>query len=290
MTLRALVLGGGGQVGRALARVAPAGIDVMSRSSHETDVRDHIAVRRAIEESGANLIINCAAFTNVDSAESSPGLAAEINAIAPGLIANEARRAGARLLHVSTDYVFDGATGIPYEPGAPTTPINVYGATKREGERALLSADPDATIVRTAWVHSGTSPCFVARAVSMLCAGTEMRVVDDQFGTPTAANHLAAALWRIAHQTNIRGVLHFTDAGVASWFDVAIAVLDSLNALGRAPAEASVVPVASASYSPAARRPPCAVLDKHSSWQSIGWTPPHWRVGVVDSVREILHA
>lgn len=290
MTRRALLFGASGQVGTALQRTMPASWTVAAHDLGETDIRQMSAVSAAIADVRPELIVNCAAFTNVDGAESNAAEAHEVNAVAPGIIAAAAARAGVRFVHISTDYVFDGEAHTPYMPDAPTAPTSVYGRTKCDGENRVRGASPSSVIVRTAWVHSGGGANFVRTSVRHLCAGRVMRVVDDQIGTPTRAWNLAQALWRIAERPQVHGTLHFTDAGVASWFDVAVVVLETLRAAGRLPEGAGVAPIRTSEYPTAARRPAYSVLDKHGSWQAIDYVPPHWRDGVIQSTLELLNA
>ena len=290
MTARALILGAAGQLGRALQQAAPSSVIVFAHDYGETDVRNSRAIDRAIEEFSPDVIVNCAAFTNVDAAETQRDEAMELNGVAPGLIAESAKRAGVRMIHVSTDYVFDGSGSTPYTLDAPTNPINVYGATKLEGERRVLAVSSRNLVVRTAWLHSGGGTNFVRTVARILGSGTVMGVVDDQIGTPTRAVHLADALWRLCDRSDVTGVIHFTDAGVASWFDVAVAVYEALDAAGHLRDGAGLSPIRSDQFPTAARRPRFSVLDKHDSWNSVGFVPPHWRHGVATSVRELLDA
>lgn len=290
MTLRALIFGASGQVGSALQQTAPPSVAVVAHDLDTTDIRDRAAVTRAIADARPDVVINCAAFTNVDGAEARADEAMEANGAAPGVVAEVAAKASVRFIHLSTDYVFDGRAHTPYRPDAAVAPINVYGATKLEGERRVLSAAPESVVVRTAWVHSGGGVNFVRTAVRLLSAGTPMRVVDDQIGTPTRARHLADALWRVTDHPELRGLLHFTDAGVASWFDVAVTVLETLERADRHGAGAAVTPIRSDQFPTAARRPQFSVLDKHESWNAIGYLPPHWRQGIIDSTHELLNA
>jgi len=290
MTNRLLVFGSLGQVGTALQRTLPPHWSVVAHDVGETDIRREADVAAALDAARPDAIVNCAAFTNVDGAETQPAEAHEVNAVAPGVIARAAAHAGIRLIHISTDYVFDGTASQPYAPDAPTSPQSVYGRTKRDGETLVLEAAPSSVIVRTAWVHSGGGANFVRTAVRHLTAGRAMRVVDDQVGTPTRADHLAIALWRVVERPALTGTLHFTDSGVASWFDVAVVVLETLRAAGRLPEGASVTPIPTSEYPLPARRPAYSVLDKHQTWRAIDYVPPHWRDGVIRSTSELLNA
>ncbi|MBU6367487.1 MAG: dTDP-4-dehydrorhamnose reductase [Gemmatimonadetes bacterium] len=293
--MQCLLLGGTGQVGRALQacwRTTPGSWDVDAPPSAQLSLQDPEAVAAHVRRTRPALVVNGAAYTRVDDAESHPDVARVVNAEAPGMLARAAAAVGARLVHLSTDYVFDGRGGAPYRPDAPTTPQGVYARTKRDGERAVLEACPGALVVRTAWVHSATPPNFVATAVRVLMQGAVMRVVDDQVGTPTRAAQLAevvdALLAAMEGDPTVAGIMHATDAGVASWYDVACAVLERLGELGLAPATAGVVPVTTAEFPRPAPRPAVAVLDCHATWARLGRTPPHWRVGVRATVDELV--
>jgi dTDP-4-dehydrorhamnose reductase len=290
MSMRALILGASGQVGTALQQCSPPNAIIVAHDVEQTNICDAAAVERTMRDVRPDVVLNCAAFTRVDDAETLHDEAFAANAIAPGVIAAAAASLGARMFHISTDYVFDGTACTPYPPDADVNPINAYGATKLEGERRVLQAAPGSVIVRTAWVHSGGGVNFIRTAVRLLSAGTSMRVVDDQTGTPTRALHLAQALWKIAATPDLHGVFHFTDAGVASWFDVAVAVRETLMDAGRLTADATVTPARTHEFPRPARRPQYSVLDKHASWSAIGYVPPHWRHGVAASTMELLNA
>ena len=288
--MRVLILGGSGQVGKALQLSAPVDATIIAPSSREADLRNRDTLADIVRDCAPDVVINCAAFTRVDDAETEISEAQRINWGAPPVLAEAAATIGARFLHVSTDYVFDGAGGAPYRTDAAVSPLNVYGQSKVAGEIAVRNLKTNAAIVRTAGIHSGGGVNFVATAVRLLSGGQVMRVVDDQVSTPTRAAHLAQALWALASRNDVRGILHFTDAGVASWYDVAHCVLDTLVACHAAPAGARVQPVSSTEFPRPAMRPAVSLLDKHASWTTLGFVPPHWRVGVAASTRELLHA
>lgn len=288
--IRALVLGATGQLGHEVVNLAPSGVDLVACDATSLDITDRLALEGTIRSVRATVILNCAAFTRVDDAEADPAHAMAVNGYAPGIVGEIAAAYGARVVHLSTDYVFSGTGGAPHVVGDTPAPINVYGLSKLEGERRLLAACNRAVILRTAWVHGGHRDNFVRTAVRMLTGGSDMDVVDDQFGTPTRAAHLARAVWLAAADPLLSGILHFTDAGVASWYDVAMSVLEVLQEAGCVPPDRAVRPASSARRPRPAPRPRCAVLDKHASWERLCWTPPHWRVGVATTTRELLHA
>lgn len=284
-----LLFGAAGQVGTAIRRQAISW-NVDAPASVMIDMRDAAAVNQYVRDTGPNLIINAAAYTKVDDAEQDPATAFAINAEGPAALAVAARTIGARLIHISTDYVFDGTGELPYPVDAATNPLNVYGASKRAGEQAVMDTDPTASIIRTAWVHAGHGVNFVATAVRVLTAGRAMQVVDDQIGTPTRADNLASAILLLAERDTHPGLLHYTDLGVASWYDVACCVLDALRDCGRVDSEVTVSPVDSTAFPRPARRPRISILDTHASRRAVGWHQSHWRDGVLASTRELLNA
>jgi dTDP-4-dehydrorhamnose reductase len=287
---RVVVFGGSGQLGAAVREALAGTHEALAPSSADVNLLDSEAVASFIAESAPDVVVNAAAFTRVDDAERERDAASAVNELAPASMARAANRIGARMIHVSTDYVFDGEGRAPYLPTDATSPLNVYGATKRAGEAAVLRESPRAAVVRTAWLHSGRGVNFVATAVRVLSSGKSMRVVDDQIGTPTRAAHLADAIVQLITCPDVTGLLHFTDAGVASWYDVASCVLETLRTAGAVSPETTVTPVGSDEYPRPAQRPRVTVLDKRSSWSQLGWIPPHWRVGVAASTLENLHA
>ena len=285
--MRILIVGGSGQLGRALWRSRPSTHDVRALGREELHIEDAAAVTDAIDRERPDVVINAAAYTNVDRAEQERDRAFAVNAEGAGNLAAAVAASGgaARMIHVSTDYVFDGAGGTPYLPDAEPRPINAYGASKLEGERAVIAACGEAaTIVRTSWLYDAEGRNFLATILRKLREGATLRVVDDQIGSPTAAATLASALWRAVELPRCSGVLHWTDSGVASWYDFAVAIQEEGSKLGLAPRGGEIRAVPSSEYPTAARRPSFSVLDKVSTREALGLEPPHWRV----ALREVL--
>ena len=285
-----LLFGGSGQLGTAMREYTHGLWAVDAPTSAQVSLAGSDAVADYIAATAPQLVVNAAAYTKVDDAEVERDLAFLVNDSAPAAMARAAIAIGARFLHVSTDYVFDGHSNVPYHPSVSTHPLNTYGASKRAGELSVLAVNPSATVVRTSWVHSGRGVNFIATAVRLLTSGKSMRVVNDQVGSPTRATNLARALFAVSVNDAISGLLHFTDAGVASWYDVACCVLETLRDEGRLADGVTVTPVNSSAFPRPAKRPQVSLLDCHDSWTTIGWTPPHWRDGVIASTRELLHA
>lgn len=284
--MRALILGGGGQVGRALAATAPAGAELISLSRAQCDIGDAGQLRQAT--AGIDIVFNAAAYTAVDKAESEPDAARRINAEAPGTIAAAAREAGAHMVHISTDFVFDGTGSTPRRPDDATGPTGVYAATKLAGEEAVAVADPGALIVRTAWVYAPQGANFVNTMLRLMRERDLLKVVSDQIGTPTWAPSLAQALWDLA-RAGANGIFHYTDAGVASWYDFAVAIQEEGLAAGLLERPIEVVPIATADYPTPAKRPSFSVLDKSATWARLGRTAPHWRANLRANLEAIAH-
>ena len=287
--MKVLVTGAGGQVGRLLRATCPEGIELTACTHAELDIGDAQAVRRTFERVQPAAVINAAAYTAVDKAESEPELARRINGLGPAHLAAGAADCGARLVQISTDFVFDGTAALPYRPEADPNPLGVYGASKLEGELAVLEALPEhSVIVRTAWVYAAEGKNFLNTMLRLMRERGAVRVVADQVGTPTAARPLAEGLWQIVARPQIRGVHHWTDAGVASWYDFAVAIADEGAAQGLLPSGVTVTPIATEEYPTPARRPAYSVLDKRSL-AALGFHPAHWRHRLRDTLKDIAH-
>ncbi|RJQ82789.1 MAG: dTDP-4-dehydrorhamnose reductase [Desulfobacteraceae bacterium] len=285
--MKALIAGGNGQLGRELLRTAPVGWRI------EVPGRDRLDLRRPeihpslMVELRPDLVINVAAYTAVDTAEAEPEQAHAINAAGAAMLADAAHRCGARFISLSTDFVFDGSRSTPYRPGDVPHPLNVYGATKLAGEELVAAATAgQALIVRTAWLYSIHGNNFVRTILRLAAERESLSVVGDQIGTPTWAKGLAQALWRLA-DSSLTGVVHWTDAGVASWYDFAVAVIDEGVRLGLLDKPIPVRPVASVDWPTAAKRPPYSVLDKSKTWQALGYFPLHWQQALREMLQEL---
>lgn len=284
--MRALIFGAGGQVGRALAETAPAQAEVIALPRSQCDICSKRQVESAIAAVAPDVVFNAAAFTGVDQAESEAAQAAAVNAEAPGHMAEAARAAGARLVHISTDYVFDGNCARPYRPDDPPNPLGVYGRTKLAGEAAVRAADPGALTVRVAWVYSNIGSNFVTGMLGALRARRHVRVVADQIGTPTRAQSLAAALWDLAG-AGATGLFHYRDSGTASRHQFVLEIQEQAFALGLLGEKIPVEAVGSADYPTPARRPLYSVLDATDTWRLIGGPPPDWRDNLAVTLEEI---
>jgi dTDP-4-dehydrorhamnose reductase len=268
--VRVLVTGAGGQLGRDVLRVL-SGRDAVGLGHNELDIADGPAVDKVVELHAPDVIINTAAWTDVDGAESAERAAFAVNADGPANVAAAAHRTGATLIHVSTDYVFDGTATSPYAEDFPTAPMSAYGRSKAEGERAVLAATPQSYIVRTAWLYGAGGRNFV-RTMAQLAGGDQpVRVVDDQRGAPTWTRDLALGLVTLADARPEPGIYHATSAGETTWFGFARAIF---AAVGADPDR--VHPVTTAEFPRPAARPAYSVLGAER-WRGAGLPPlPHW--------------
>ncbi len=230
--MKVLITGAGGQVGRELVRAAPPQAEVRALDRNDLDIGDAVAVREVVGDFAPAVIINAAGYTAVDKAEQEHEVALRVNAEGPRLLAQAARGLnGCRMVHISTDYVFDGDSARAYRPGDAPHPLSVYGRSKLEGEQAVLAAlGARAVVLRTSWVYGAHGRNFLHTMLRLMRERGAVRVVADQIGTPTATPPLAEALWQFAKRPGLAGVHHWTDAGVASWYDFAVAIAEEAAA------------------------------------------------------------
>ncbi|HET7261280.1 MAG TPA: dTDP-4-dehydrorhamnose reductase [Casimicrobiaceae bacterium] len=281
---RILVTGAAGQLGRELATVlAPLG-DVVALDRSGLDLArpdDIVAVLRDVAPA---LVVNAAAYTAVDRAEAEPEAAFAVNARAPGILAAEARRLDALVIHYSTDYVFDGASPEPRDEAAPARPLNVYGASKLEGERAIEAAGGLALVFRTSWVYAGSGRNFLTTIERLAAERDELRIVDDQHGTPNWSRELARATATLVARglpwlAERRGLYHLSARGATTWYGFARAILGDA-------ADVRIVPIASADHPTPARRPAWTILDTRRFTATFGFELPQW----LDTLREYRHS
>lgn len=278
--MRVLITGANGQLGGALQRTAPAWADVNAIDVEDVDLTDAPMLRARLVVEAPDLILNAAAYTAVDKAESDEALARAINAEAVGVMVDAMADTGGKVVHVSTDYVFDGMASTPYAPDAPRGPQSAYGRTKAEGEDKLRAED---ILVRTAWVYEAGGANFVRTMVRLMKERDELRVVADQVGAPTWATGLARTIWALAEK-GATGTFHHCDDGVASWHEFAVAIAEEAHALGLIPRIPAIHPITTADYPTPARRPAYSLLDCSKTRAFLGDTPVAWR----DNLRLML--
>lgn len=313
MKPRILLTGKNGQVGSELARLLPSLCQLTAFGRDELDLAKPGDIRRVIAQTRPNIIVNAAAYTAVDQAEKEEPLARAINAGAPGVIAEEAHKLGAFVIHYSTDYVFDGAQRAPYTEDDATNPLSAYGRTKLAGEQALHASEAPHLILRTAWVYSTKGKNFLLTILRLASTRAELRIVNDQFGAPTFAGAIAGATARLlsmakpdplAFLTQHAGTYHLTAAGETTWYEFACAILDSVRgtASGKLPdaplaadwiATATsgqpiianrIVPITTAEYPTPARRPAYSVLSNARFARTFGFSLPDWRTQLGEAI------
>jgi dTDP-4-dehydrorhamnose reductase len=282
--MKVLLTGAAGQLGQALMASTPAGVELIACGRAELDLANGEACQAAVRDFRPDWLLNAGAYTAVDKAESEPELAAAVNAGAPAAFAEALAATGGRLLQVSTDFVFNGQQGSPYRAEQLLDPLGVYGATKAAGEAAALAL-PGARVLRTSWVYGpvGKNFCLTMLRLHALkaAAGESLGVVADQVGCPTSTLTLAAACWRAIGVEGPR-ILHWSDAGAASWYDFAVAIGELGVQAGLLERAARVKPLTTADYPTPAQRPSYSLLDCSTSREALGLEPLHWREGLAE--------
>lgn len=280
-----LVTGGTGQVGTALRELAPRfGVELAAPGRDELDLASPPSIEAMLQSRDWGAVINCAAYTAVDKAESEPDAAFALNAVAPEILALETFARGLRLLHVSTDYVFDGTKAGPYTENDPVAPLGVYGASKEAGERGVRAANPDHIILRTAWVVSPWGHNFVKTMLRLGAERDQLRVVADQHGCPTSATDIAETLLTILTKGGPAGTYHFVNSGDATWCDLARFVID------RAGFGAKVEAIATADYPTPAKRPANSRLSTRKIQDTFGISPRPWQDAIGDVIDQLVRA
>ena len=283
--MKILVTGAMGQLGREISKLADSTehtyiyTDVRAHEGvAELDVTDAEAVNAAVQ--GVDVIVNCAAYTDVNKAESDAEAAHKVNALAPAVLAEAAKAAGAMLIHVSTDYVFDGQANVPYTEDAARNPLGVYGRTKMEGEDAIVNSGCRHLIFRTSWLYSTTGKNFFLTMSELTASKSELKVVVDQVGTPTYAYDLAYLITYIIEENLLdrNGVYNYSGEGVCSWYDFATEICSLMGHTCR------IVPCRSEEYPTPAERPHYSVLDKSKVKRDFGIEVPYWRQSLAMAV------
>ncbi len=290
--LKVLITGCGGQLGRALLASRPAEVEVIALARENLDLGDAEACRQAVFEHRPDWVLNAGAYTAVDRAESEPDLAMRVNAGAPEAFAQALAKTKGHLLHISTDFVFNGSQGFPYRPDQARDPLGVYGATKAEGERRVCELLPAerSCLLRTSWVYGPVGQNFCLTMLRLhrqkAAAAEPLGVIADQVGCPTATHSLAQACWRVLER-KISGIHHWSDAGAASWYDFAVAIGELAVARGLLPKAAEVRPIGTEDYPTPARRPSYSLLDCRATRQQLALPAQHWRAALAEVLARI---
>jgi dTDP-4-dehydrorhamnose reductase len=291
-----LLIGSKGQLGQELAPLLTNLGELTGVSRSEMDLTQPEIITKVINEVKPNIIINAAAYTAVDKAESEPEIAEAVNGIAPKIMAQTAAKIGASLLHVSTDYVFDGTKNTPYTEEDPTNPLGAYGRSKLSGEEGIQQTDAHYLIVRTAWVYgSKGKQNFVKTMLRLGKEKEELKIVYDQVGSPSWAKDIAIAITKLAQltldssQKPPLGIYHFTNSGVTSWYDFTIAIKEEAKNLGYPWITERILPITTTEYPTPAKRPAYSVLSNRKLNNLLGDYPPYWRDGLRKMLAELLN-
>lgn len=283
--MRILVAGSSGQLGSDLVRLLhDAGANYAGMDSSSMDVTLKRDVYEAMQRMRPDVIINCAAYTKVDLAENEQGAAFAVNRDGAANLAEAASSHDALLIHVSTDFVFDGSRPVPYKETDETAPLGVYGLSKLEGEAVIAKTHKKHVIIRTSWQYGVAGNNFVKTMLRLAYERDELRVVYDQTGGPTWSKDLAAAIIEVARAFEAGsaeyGVYHYSNEGVASWYDLAVETVEAARALGAELRCRKIEPILTSEYPTPARRPPYSVLDKSKIKKTFGLDVPHWRASL----------
>ena len=279
-----LVTGANGQLGKEMKQLESAypGFRFVFLSREDMPIHHFELVRNVFKGFQPQFLINCAAYTAVDKAETEKDLAFQVNAEAVGVLAAVCSEYGTKFIHISTDYVFDGSGSTPYTTDAPTNPQSVYGASKLKGEEETMRFNPESIIIRTSWVYSEFGKNFVKTMRKLMEDRKELRVVNDQFGSPTYAADLAAAIMQIINSKRwIPGIYHYCNSGVISWYEFAVAIRD-LSGL-----DCQIHPIPSSEYPTPAKRPFYSVLDTSKIQSDYGILPKNWRESLQQCLKKL---
>ncbi|MCB2184002.1 MAG: dTDP-4-dehydrorhamnose reductase [Desulfobulbaceae bacterium] len=286
--MKVLIAGGNGQLGWELQRSAPSCWQVTALKRDVFDICNIQSLEKAIKEYQPNLLINAAAYTAVDKAEEQSEQAFAVNAEGAANLARIALEHHVRLFHISTDFIFDGRKSRPYLPTDKPSPLGVYGTSKLEGEQQVQKIlGNKSVIIRTSWVYSSHGNNFVKTMLRLMQERDQLSIICDQIGTPTWAGSLTDALWAFAVDPLLSGIYHWTDAGVASWYDFGVAIYEEARRIGLLDKVVTILPIRTEDYPLPAKRPPYSVLDKTSTWQALNLASSHWRVNLRQMLLEV---
>jgi dTDP-4-dehydrorhamnose reductase len=280
-----LLIGSTGQVGQELLKTLQPLGELVNLTRQQLDLTQSETIQETITALKPNIIVNASAYTAVDKAETDAETAMKVNAIAPKIMAQAAQKIAAKLLHISTDYVFDGQNYTPYSEEDKTNPLGVYGQSKLLGEKGILENSDRYLILRTAWVYGSKGHGnFVKTMLRLGAERAELKVVADQIGSPTWSYDIAKAIANLLNSDVASGIYHFTNSGVASWYDFAVAIFEEAAKIDFPLKIQQILPITTADYPTPAQRPNYSVLSKSKYTQAVGVYPPYWR----DSLRKML--
>lgn len=286
--IRILITGADGQLGSELNFLSNRydSMELVLTNARELNITDEAVVNKTITEGNFDYCVNCAAYTAVDKAEQDKQLAYAVNETGAAYLAKACKENNVKLIHVSTDFVFDGELSRPYKEGDQLNPLGVYGASKAAGEQAVLQADSTAIILRTSWLYSSYGANFVKTMQKLGADRDKLTVIYDQVGTPTYARDLAAVILRMIDNDKAKalsGIFHYSNEGVASWYDFAVAIMRMSNL------SCEVSPINTYEYPTPAKRPAFSILDKRKIKEALDLTIPHWEDSLAECIETLKH-
>jgi len=286
---KVLLLGALGQLGREIASRVPQSIDFKALTKAELDITSESDINRAITSSAPDTVINTAAYTRVDKAELEPELAFAVNERGIEFLSS-CCGPETRILHLSTDFVFSSFQHAPYAPNAPTEPVSVYGRSKLAGEQALLKSRPKTSVVlRTSWLYGSETKNFLTTMLELMKTRDGLKVVNDQFGSPTSVETLAQIVWKLALDSNANGVFHWSDRGVVTWYDFALEIQQQALDLNLLTTRIPVIPIPTKEYPTLAKRPEYSALDSTTTEAITGMKTRPWKeqlAGVLKKIKQ----
>lgn len=289
MAKRVIITGSKGQLGNELQRSVPKEVELLALDLQELDICDLQAVNSVISEQRPEVVINAAAYTAVDQAETDKDEARKVNAQGAENLSTVCHQEGVKLIHISTDFVFDGEKSQPYLPEDMPNPLSIYGKSKLVGEFSVSNIMAgNGVIIRTGWVYSAQGNNFVKTMLRLMAEKEQLGVVSDQVGTPTWAKGLAECCWAVTFNEESHGIYHWSDAGVCSWYDFAVAIQDIALQSGLLKNRISINPITTADYPTPAKRPAYGVLSKTRAVEELGMVTRHWRHQLESMMEELV--
>ncbi|MCP3921781.1 MAG: dTDP-4-dehydrorhamnose reductase [Desulfobacterales bacterium] len=286
--MKVLITGSDGQLGYELVKMQTQGVEIHAFDIFDLDITNFNDVSKKVMELNPDVIINAAAYTAVDKAEIDSEAAYLVNETGAENLGRACAENNCRMIHVSTDFVFDGSSSRPYTSDDTPSPVGVYGLSKLKGEEAVFrETNGNALIIRTAWVYSAHGNNFVKTMLRLMAEKDQLSVVADQIGTPSWACGLAKTIWKALNFREVKGVFHWTDAGIASWYDFAVAIQKEALKLGLLKKRIPIKPIKTIDFPTPAKRPSYSVLDKTMTWETFGIESQHWGEALKEMMEEI---
>lgn len=285
--MNVLLTGASGQVGRELVYTCPNNIKLVALDKYSLDISNHDNVNETLNKYKPDLVINAAAYTSVEKAEMEKKFAYQINKNGVSNLALACKANNTKLIHYSTDYIFDGEKSYPYTIRDKPNPLNVYGQSKLDGEKeALKIINENILIIRTSWIYSKHGNNFVNTMLKLMNENETIEVITDQTGTPTWARSIANITWEFIRHPALKGIFHFSNSGSTNWFEFAKAIQDEALKYNMLNKPAKIIPISTNDYPSKTKRPIYSVLDCEKTWETLNVTPDDWRIALANMMQD----